>query len=874
MFYDPARASLTVAEFLDRFTDVETEGNAYVVNCAGHADSKPSLRVAYNAEEKKLALKCRAGCRTQDVVAALGLPMSALFDVEPGDLADVRSTTRETQALSTGDRAALAQYLLRAEAALDDRGSEALAYLARRFGVSAELAREQGVGFDDGTLDAGQVVLSRRKYRNAPRVTVPFVDFDGNPHGFQGRALTNAEPRWSGPNNPDGATWGRYGVLTAGSDHPAILLTEGPGDGLTAVAAAYDAVVIPGASRGTSPGLAGELAASLQGRQVIVAGDNDTAGEKFARNIAGALATRGIDVRRLVLPAGVSDLADWYGLDGDGFAAALADAVAQADALLGEGDGAGAGAAKPDYDEVSIEDSPLAQRIAEKYLRGRWCYSDGLGWLHWDGRRWETTSEIAAQEAIRRALLTAHDEDTAKADRRLEHRRREAERVRDKAQARLDEGGTSEEEGSAKEVADKYLDAIKAAEKERQDRLKAIRCYFWGSKIRSTQTLAKGILREKAETFDAEPYLLNVGNGVVDLRTGKLGPHRPELRFTKISEVNYVPGATHVDWDTALEALTPDVRDWMQLRFGQAATALPPDDDIVPFLYGGGQNGKSSVLAGVRAALGEFARAVPEKALISNPGDHTTELTVLLGARLAILEELPQGRWLDVKRLKTIAGTDKIVARKIAKDPIEWDPTHSLFITTNYELRVDENDHGTWRRLARVPFPFTFGDGPGQLPADPGLRGRVNRGRGGQHEAALAWVVAGASRWFADRREILPKAPAEVVASTKEWRSTVDVLGRFLEEMTELDEGAAVKAQEFYEAFTDWCEASGHHVWSDQLLWERFRAHDWMTSGAVTKPPKGRPGGRKLYSRQGTPTSAPSGPSRYVFGLKFTAGTA
>jgi putative DNA primase/helicase len=158
------------------------------------------------------------------------------------------------------------------------------------------------------------------------------------------------------------------------------------------------------------------------------------------------------------------------------------------------------------------------------------------------------------------------------------------------------------------------------------------------------------------------------------------------------------------------------------------------------------------------------------------------------------------------------------------------------------------------------------------LPADPTLRARIRAGRDGQHEAALAWIVEGAMRWAA-AGEVMPKAPQAIQDSTREWRGTTDVLGRFLEEMTELDEGCAVKAQEFYEAFAAWCETYGHRAWGDQLLWERFRGHDWMTSGTVTKPPKSRLGGRRLSSRALHGAAAPAGPSRYVFGLRFTGDT-
>lgn len=122
-FNDPAPAgrrdsTITLASLLDRFDEVETESNGYAVPCPAHEDSVPSLRVSYNAEAKKVVLKCRANCDTSDVLDALDLTMSDLFNVEPGDLDDVRSAGRVPEKPSTGDRAALKLYLDRAARAL------------------------------------------------------------------------------------------------------------------------------------------------------------------------------------------------------------------------------------------------------------------------------------------------------------------------------------------------------------------------------------------------------------------------------------------------------------------------------------------------------------------------------------------------------------------------------------------------------------------------------------------------------------------------------------------------------------------------------------------------------------------------------------
>jgi putative DNA primase/helicase len=97
-------------------------------------------------------------------------------------------------------------------------------------------------------------------------------------------------------------------------------------------------------------------------------------------------------------------------------------------------------------------------------------------------------------------------------------------------------------------------------------------------------SLARGIVERRVTELDRHPDLLNTPSGVVDLRTGDLLGHDPNLLMTKIAGAEYRPGATHPDWAKALEAVPDDTRDWLQLRLGQAITGhMTPDDVLTVF---------------------------------------------------------------------------------------------------------------------------------------------------------------------------------------------------------------------------------------------------------------------------------------------------
>lgn len=459
----------------------------------------------------------------------------------------------------------------------------------------------------------------------------------------------------------------------------------------------------------------------------------------------------------------------------------------------------------PAEGRVSLDDSLLAEFVAEK-LGPTYCWASGLGWLHFDGRRWREVSDAALVEATRRILKDQYH----------------------------------------------YEIEIETDPK----RLGKFATLLSSGKIRSVVGLVRGIVERDPANFDRHPSLLNVGNGVVDLCTGKLKPHDPEYLFTKITEVAYTPGANHKDWEQALAAVPPETADWLQVRVGQAATGYPTSDDRLPILQGSGANGKSTVIDPITGALGEHAVIVPEKLLTASSHDHPTELTTLMGARLAIIEELPEGARFSVKRLKDVLGTKRITARKIQRDNVTWDTTHSLLVTTNYRPRVDETDHGTWRRLALVRFPYTFKAGAEAdehtLPGDPGLRGRLRIGGQHQHEAVLAWVVEGARRWFAKQKQF-PPLPTQVEADTLEWRKDTDLVLGYADEHLRFDPESVVLATDLFEHFNAWLRGRGQAEWGDTTLTRRFGEHTAVTDHGVSKRrtrnlgsvsrPAGRPSG-------------------------------
>lgn len=355
--------------------------------------------------------------------------------------------------------------------------------------------------------------------------------------------------------------------------------------------------------------------------------------------------------------------------------------------------------------------------------------------------------------------------------------------------------------------------------------------------IEGTAKLMRGRLERQAADFDAYPDELNVANGIVDLQTGELRPHDPTRLHTKITRAPYEQGASHPDVTAVLKALPRESREWMQVRIGQAATGHVPDDDVVVVEQGAGANAKSTWNGMLLGALGDYAAIMPEQLLLATQGDHPTALMELMGLRLGITEELPEGHALNIKRLKDVAGTSMMKARRMRQDFVAFAPTHALIASSNYEPRVAETDHGTWRRLALVRFPYRYVNEPtgdDERLADRRLRSRVGSGRGGRDEAVLAWIVDGAMKWYANGM-VMPEPPARVVADTEAWREVSDTVFAFANDRLVFAPDAHASATELLHALNTWLIGNGRKSWSPETFASRFGSHDLLRAHNVTK---------------------------------------
>jgi putative DNA primase/helicase len=295
--------------------------------------------------------------------------------------------------------------------------------------------------------------------------------------------------------------------------------------------------------------------------------------------------------------------------------------------------------------------------------------------------------------------------------------------------------------------------------------------------------------------FDSHSHLLNVRNGVIDLRTGQLAEHDPRLLMMKRAEVNYEPTAPCVEWQKFLDRVMPDaeMQAYLQRIVGYSLTGETISQAFF-IHYGAGANGKSVFLQVMRAVIGDYGQTIPRETLLAKKdSEHPTSVARMMGMRFLEVSETAPGRRLDEEAVKNLTGGEKTTARFMGKDFFDFTPTGKIHYVTNH-LPLLSDAMSIWRRLHLIRWGVTIPENE----QDPRLAERLIEA---ESAGILAWAVRGAMYWY----EQGLNAPQAMHDELAVYRTDSDTFGEFLRERTVPSPNSTTLLKDLFTSYEAWC---------------------------------------------------------------------
>jgi putative DNA primase/helicase len=326
--------------------------------------------------------------------------------------------------------------------------------------------------------------------------------------------------------------------------------------------------------------------------------------------------------------------------------------------------------------------------------------------------------------------------------------------------------------------------------------------------------------------LDAHPWLLNVENGILDLRTGQLGPYDRERFLTKLSPVRHVDGARSPLWESFLATITggdQDLAGFLQRAVGYSLTGTTGEEKLF-FAHGPAASGKSTFLEAVKAMLGEYATTADFDTFLKRAGGGgiRNDIARLAGTRMVIGAEVDQGRELAEGLIKQLTGGDGVTARYLYREFFEFTPQFKLWLAANERPQVRAEDDGMWRRIVQVPFTQVIPE----RDRDPHVKAKLRHDP--DHRAAiLAWAVQGCLAWQTDGLAV----PDRVTAYTNEYRLENDPVADFLTDACTRHPDATTSRRALHSAYNHHATRTGQRHLTPKELAAVLRRHGITDAG-------------------------------------------
>jgi putative DNA primase/helicase len=377
-----------------------------------------------------------------------------------------------------------------------------------------------------------------------------------------------------------------------------------------------------------------------------------------------------------------------------------------------------------------------------------------------------------------------------------------------------------DDSGEIKKLADSICDDIKREAFMEQDEKTQMDLLKWANRTASSKG-KEAMIKEcqhlsgipaSPDDFDVYTDYLNCQNGIVNLRNGELIPHDSYFMMSKVCYSEYDSTNKKPElWLKFLDDVTngnKELQDYIQKCVGYSLSGSVREQ-CAYFLYGMGNNGKSTFLDVISDLLGGYSSNVqPETIMMKRFGDGgaNSDIARLKSARFVTSEEPTEGVRLNEGLLKQLTGGSKITCRFLYGDEFEYSPEFKIWVATNHKPVIRGTDLGIWRRIKLIPFEVTIP----KEKVDKNIKWKLRK----EFPQILHWAVEGCIKW---QKEGIEDPPC-VLEAVKDYKKEMDLLAGFIDQCIEIDYTCDEKimGSELFSIYSKWARENKEYEMSSK----------------------------------------------------------
>ena len=200
-----------------------------------------------------------------------------------------------------------------------------------------------------------------------------------------------------------------------------------------------------------------------------------------------------------------------------------------------------------------------------------------------------------------------------------------------------------------------------------------------------------------------------------------------------------------------------------------------------------------------------------------NSSAASSDIARLNGQRLAVSSEFPKSMLLNVAALKNYVGGDKVTARHLYQNEIEFVPAFKLFLNTNYLPAVVDDTIFTSGRVNVITFDRHFTPEEQDKGLKESLRTQENL------SGILNWMLEGLQDYY----EKGLATPQTVIDATRRYQEESDRIAEFMSDcLIESDE--IIKCKDVFDRYKDWTARSGYKCEGKKKFYAELRGKNLL----------------------------------------------